>query len=137
MTRPSSQNFETEFRLTTAGQLYKNGNEWSAININQALKGKGDAIKSGQANFGTYTYVLTAEDEGGATTSVVITQDIGIPNIVDYMSLVQRSNYNFIQSDGAVEFFVNELSNLDSTNVITAKHADRLHHRWFKHMTMK
>ena len=115
---PSSQNFETEFRLTTAGQLYKNGNEWSAININQALKGKGDAIKSGQANFGTYTYVLTAEDEGGATTSVVITQDIGIPNIVDYMSLVQRSNYNFIQSDGAVEFFVNELSNLDSTNVI-------------------
>jgi hypothetical protein len=113
---PSSQNFETEFRITTAGQLYKNGNEWSAININQALKGKGGAIKSGQANFGTYSYILTAEDEGGATTSVVITQDIGIPNMVDYMSLIQREN--FIQADGAVEFFVDELSSLDSTNVI-------------------
>ena len=114
ITAPSSQDFETEFRLNTAGQLYKNGNEWSAINVYQASKGRNS--KEGQANFGTYSYTLTAEDEGGATTSVVITQDIGIPNIVDYMSLIQRGNV--VQADGAVEFFVEELSSLDSTNVI-------------------
>ena len=115
VTTPSSQDFETEFRISKAGRVYKDGyNEWSSININQASKGKNS--KEGKPNFGTYSYTLTAEDEGGAKTSVVITQDISIPNMVDYMSLVQRGN--FIQADGAVEFFVEELSNLDSTNVI-------------------
>lgn len=114
VTAPSSQGFETEFGLTTAGQLYENGNQWSAVKVYQASKGRNS--KASQANFGTYSYTLTAEDEGGAKTSVVITQDIGIPSMVDYMSLVQR--INFIQADGAVEFFVDELSNLDSTNVI-------------------
>ena len=114
VTAPSSQDFETEFGLTTAGQLYENGNQWSAVNVYQASKGRNS--EAGQPNFGTYSYTLTAEDEGGGKTSVVITQDIGIPNMVDYMSLVQR--INFIQADGAVEFFVDELSNLDSTNVI-------------------
>lgn len=121
---PSSQNFETEFRISsiTNTQEYGKGvqtTDGTAINVNQAFKGdgaKGFATKSGQANFGTYSYTLTAEDEGGAKTSVVVTQDIGIPNMVDYMSLVQREN--FIQADGAVEFFVDQLSNLDSANVI-------------------
>ena len=117
VTAPSSQDFETEFRLSPAGRVYKpenSYNKWSSVNIYQASKGRNS--REGQANFGTYSYTLTAEDEGGATTSVVITQDIGIPNMVDYMSLVQREN--FIQADGAVEFFVEELSNLTSTNVI-------------------
>jgi hypothetical protein len=122
VTAPSSQDFETEFTLSPAGRVYKpenSYNDWSSINIYQASKGKssrGAGKSAGQANFGTYSYTLTAEDEGGLTTSVVITQDIGIPNMVDYMSLVQRGN--FIQADGAVEFFVEELSNLTSTNVI-------------------
>ena len=105
---PSSQGFETEFFLNIPDS------DQSTVYVNQRKKNDGKRL--GQANFGTYTYVLTAEDEGGATTSVTITQDIGIPNMVDYMSLVQRQN--FIQADGAVEFFVEELSNLDSTNVI-------------------
>ncbi len=115
ITAPSSQDFKTEFRLSPAGRVYKDGyNKWSSVNIYQASKGRNSKV--GQPNFGTYSYTLTAEDEGGGTTSVVITQDIGIPNMVDYMSLVQRQN--FIQADGAVEFFVDELSNLDSTSVI-------------------
>ena len=110
VTAPSSQDFETEFFLNIP---YSNN---SKVYVNQRKKNDGKGL--GQANFGTYTYVLTAEDEGGATTSVTITQDIGIPNMVDYMSLVQRPYADFIQADGAVEFFVEELSNLDSTNVI-------------------
>jgi hypothetical protein len=106
---PSSQDFETEFFLNIPDQVNQ-----SNVYVNQ--RKKNDGKDKGQPSFGTYTYVLTAEDEGGATTSVTITQDIGIPNMVDYMSLVQRQN--FIQADGAVEFFVEELSNLDSTNVI-------------------
>ena len=117
VTAPSSQDFETEFRLSPAGRVYKpenSYNEWSSVNIYQGSKGKNS--RAGQPNFGTYSYTITAEDEGGLTTSVVITQDIGIPNVVDYMSLIQRGNV--IQADGAVEFFVDELSSLDSTNVI-------------------
>jgi hypothetical protein len=105
---PSSQDFETEFFLNIPQS------NQSTVNVNQRKKGFREGL--GQANFGTYTYVLTAEDEGGGKTSVTITQDIGIPNMVDYMSLVQRGNV--IQADGAVEFFVDQLSNLDSTNVI-------------------
>ncbi len=108
VTAPSSQDFETEFFLNIPQS------DQSTVYVNQRKKNDGKGL--GQASFGTYTYVLTAEDEGGATTSVTITQDIGIPNMVDYMSLVQREN--FIQADGAVEFFVEELSNLTSTNVI-------------------
>ena len=108
VTAPSSQDFKTEFFLNIPNS------DNSIVYVNQRRKNDSEGL--GQANFGTYTYVLTAEDEGGATTSVTITQDIGIPNMVDYMSLVQRQN--FIQADGAVEFFVEELSNLDSTNVI-------------------
>ena len=106
---PSSQDFETDFFLNIPDKTSQ-----STVYVNQ--RKKNDSQGLGQASFGTYTYVLTAEDEGGATTSVTITQDIGIPNMVDYMSLVQRQN--FIQADGAVEFFVEELSNLDSANVI-------------------
>ena len=127
---PSEQNYGTEFRLAPAASKIKN----SKVNIYQAAKTSSNRVtyEEAQPNFGTYTYDVTVTDAGGLTATETITQHICIPSLVDYMSYITRNTFregddNFkrlYQGDGAVEFFADSLTNLDSTAVIPSEFQD-------------
>ena len=90
------------------------------VTINQPAKSTtGTPNTNEESNFGYYTYDVTATDEGGMSTTVSITSTIGIPNMVDHF---QGVNKTLQQADGAVDFFVDTLTNLNSTAVIPASH---------------
>ena len=87
------------------------------VTIDQPAKSTtGTPNANEESNFGYYTYDVTATDEGGMSTTVSLTATIGIPNMVDHFNL----NKNLQQGDGAVEFFADNLTNLNSTAVIPA-----------------
>jgi hypothetical protein len=127
---PSEQNYVTEFRISTTAAKPAN----SKVNIYQAAKTSSNRVtrEEAQPNFGTYTYDVTVTDAGGLSTTETITQHICIPSLVDYMSYVTRNTFregddNFkrlYQGDGAVEFFADSLTNLDSTAVIPSEFQD-------------
>ena len=60
--------------------------------------------------------VMNTINEGGMSTTVSLTATIGIPNMVDQFNV----NRTLQQGDGAVEFFADSLTNLNSTAVIPA-----------------
>ena len=88
------------------------------VTIDQPAKSTtGTPNPNEESNFGYYTYDVTATDEGGMSTTVSLTATIGIPNMVDHF---QGVNKTLQQADGAVDFFVDSLTNLNSTAVIPA-----------------
>ena len=90
------------------------------VTIDQPAKSTtGTPNPNEESNFGYYTYDVTATDEGGMSTTVSITSTIGIPNMVNHF---QGVNKTLQQADGAVDFFVDSLTNLNSTAVIPASH---------------
>ena len=127
---PSEQNYNTEFRLAPGASKITN----SIVNIYQAAKTSSNRVtyEEAQPNFGTYTYDVTVTDAGGLSTTETITQHICIPSLVNYMSYITRNTFregddNFkrlYQGDGAVEFFADSLTNLDSTAIIPSEFQD-------------
>jgi hypothetical protein len=137
---PSAQGYNTEFRITPVAGASKEP-ENSRAEVLQASKqinrGKsGDRVElasDAQPNFGTYMYDITVTDTNGTGLSRTykdIVQNICVPSLVDHMCNISRSNStavglpitsvnsSLIQGDGSVEFFVEDLDNLDSYNVI-------------------
>ena len=102
------------YGFTVTPQAPSNGQ----VTIDQPAKSTtGTPNVNEESNFGYYTYDVTATDEGGMSTTVSLTATIGIPNMVDHF---QGVNKTLQQADGAVDFFVDSLTNLNSTAVIPA-----------------
>jgi hypothetical protein len=93
--------------IQTYSQTPNNGE----VTVVQPLKG---AVIS-EPNFGYITYDVTVTDEGGMSSTETITTTIGIPNMVDYFQNVGRA---IEMASGGVDFFVDSLTNLNSTAVI-------------------
>ena len=93
--------------IQTYSQTPNNGE----VTIIQPIKG---AVTS-EPNFGYITYDVTVTDEGGMSSTETITTTIGIPNMVDYFQNVDRV---LEMASGGVDFFVDSLTNLNSTAVI-------------------
>ena len=101
------------YGFTVTPQAPSNGQ----VTIDQPAKSTtGTPNVNEESNFGYYTYDVTATDEGGMSTTVSLTATIGIPNMVDQFNV----NRTLQQGDGAVEFFADSLTNLNSTAVIPA-----------------
>lgn len=75
----------------------------------------GKGLPISEPNFGYITYDVTATDEGGMSSTETITTTIGIPNMVNYFQNVGRT---IEMASGGVDFFVDSLTNLNSTAVI-------------------
>jgi len=93
--------------IQTFSQTPNNGE----VKVVQPIKG---AVIS-EPNFGYITYDVTVTDEGGMSSTETITTTIGIPNIADHFQNVGRV---LEMANGGVDFFVDSLTNLNSTAVI-------------------
>ena len=102
---PNNSNYGLD--IQTFAQTPSNGE----VRVIQPIKG---SVVS-EPNFGYITYDVTVTDEGGMSSTETITTTIGIPNMVDYFQNVGRV---LEMANGGVDFFVDSLTNLNSTAVI-------------------
>lgn len=121
---PSNQGHETVFSLETF-----TSKEDQTPNSVAVISQPDKTAPFSQANFGTYTYDITVTDGGGKSSTVTIKQNISIPNVVDYMKFISRNswtdnpnNVRLMQGYGAVEFFADNLNDLDSTDIVPSEY---------------
>ena len=110
---PAPNNTNYGLSIQTYSQTPNNGE----VTVIQPIKG---AVTS-EPNFGYITYDVTVTDEGGMSSTETITTTIGIPNVVDYFQNVSRV---LEMASGGVDFFVDSLTNLNSTAVIPSSFQD-------------
>ena len=104
---PVPNNTNYGLSIQTYSQTTNNGE----VTVIQPIKG---SVVS-EPNFGYITYDVTVTDEGGMSSTETITTTIGIPNMVDHFQNVGRT---IEMASGGVDFFVDSLTNLNSTAVI-------------------